>query len=574
MQRNRICIRTFFPNRKVVLYINDEFGKKMQKDLEYIFDLEGIRCISVKDEISAYLQDNVIIGCGKDDNEIRKSLQIYNTFNADNYYGIEYLLNQLDISVPKLADGKKVFIWGAGGLSRFINLRKKIEEMGIRVAGYIDNDLAKKNTIYDGLMVHHPSGISSDEISKYFIVVSSAYADEIAEELSERGLNYKNNYISYMDVVANAADMMRKTLYAEPIDGPECNLPFTMANVHREGIYVCPPDWINQLPIGTSTEDLNKIWNSTIADIFRLSILNRTYSFCNLELCGLMDGEHLKINDTKGDYNAYHVPESPEMLVLSFDHTCNLWCESCRKCLSVAGGKELEYAKRIAKSVSEAQWLNCADKVLMAGDGEVFSSRTYKELLYSKEVNRESINILTNGNLLNQSTFDKIAEKYKHIAIEISIDAAYKETYERLRRGGNWDKLYKNLKMLGELRMEGRIDYLGIRMVVQQSNITEMPDFVRLGIKNHVDLVRFARIRNFGSYTEDEFENITIMDSHNSEGNIKEEFADILKNPILRDPIVGLYDMEKLVEQVGDSVEASILKSVERSKKLDNFIYL
>ena len=44
----------------------------------------------------------------------------------------------------------------------------------------------------------------------------------------------------------------------------------------------------------------------------------------------------------------------------------------------------------------------------------------------------------------------------------MSIDAATKETYDKIRVGGDWDLLMKNIEMLSRLRVEGKINILGL----------------------------------------------------------------------------------------------------------------
>ena len=60
---------------------------------------------------------------------------------------------------------------------------------------------------------------------------------------------------------------------------------------------------------------------------------------------------------------------------------------------------------------------------------------------------------------------------------EISIDAATKETYETVRRGGKWDVLERNLKFINSIET---LDYLTVSFVAQKANYKEMVDFYYL----------------------------------------------------------------------------------------------
>ena len=62
-------------------------------------------------------------------------------------------------------------------------------------------------------------------------------------------------------------------------------------------------------------------------------------------------------------------------------------------------------------------------------------SKIYLDMIFnSKITKRESIEIHTNGTLLDREKLDKLISIYKSIYIYVSIDAATEETYKKLRR--------------------------------------------------------------------------------------------------------------------------------------------
>lgn len=96
--------------------------------------------------------------------------------------------------------------------------------------------------------------------------------------------------------------------------------------------------------------------------------------------------------------------------------------------------------------------------------------------------------IYTNGNILT----DDIAKALIDAKINnyvVSIGEAKKETYERLRRGGNFEKVISNIKRLNSLKkgQESWFPHICANLTIVNSNIDELVDFVelahRIGIK-------------------------------------------------------------------------------------------
>ncbi len=130
------------------------------------------------------------------------------------------------------------------------------------------------------------------------------------------------------------------------------------------------------------------------------------------------------------------------------------------------------------------------------------------------------------------SVVDKLMEVTNgNLGIAVSVDAATKETYELTRSGGNWDKLIENLRYVGILTRRGGIKKFELNFVIQQINVTEVGDFVRLGNELGATKVNFTAIYNVGTYSKDEFEKVGIL---NENGEIRREFMKYFADPILK----------------------------------------
>ena len=144
------------------------------------------------------------------------------------------------------------------------------------------------------------------------------------------------------------------------------------------------------------------------------------------------------------------------------------------------------------------------------------------------------LTILSNGNLFTFDKWKQIENHFKEVTMMFSIDAATKETYELVRRGGKWENLVNGLKVASELRKKNQIRRFIIRFVVSKRNYLEMPEFVRLGIDYGCDIVDFSRLENWGTFSDEEFNEMSMFIGDSP----KLELKSILDLPIMGEKIV------------------------------------
>jgi MoaA/NifB/PqqE/SkfB family radical SAM enzyme len=92
----------------------------------------------------------------------------------------------------------------------------------------------------------------------------------------------------------------------------------------------------------------------------------------------------------------------------------------------------------------------------------------------------------------------------------VSIDGASKETYEKLRLGGSWEKINQNLKCISELRKKHNFRFI-LHFVVQRGNYHEMEKIVDLGEQYGADRVWLNKIEDWG--TMDDFKEHDIFET-------------------------------------------------------------
>lgn len=307
--------------------------------------------------------------------------------------------------------------------------------------------------------------------------------------------------------------MMLQTYFAPMVEQPFCSRPFTHAVINSNcEFHFCCGDWSLGIQNILKQTDLQKIWDSMEARIYRLSIINRTYCFCKWERCVYCHANPEK-NERLNRYDRT-VKQIPNSLEIGIDKTCNLFCRSCRDCVIVEKGKRKKNIEKAKNIIEASVWLEKCKTILLGGQGEVFFSPIYRDLMYPKSGRRETLDLRTNGVLLSEEEFDKLREVYGKLKIIVSVDAATKYTYNRLRRSNDmraWEKLTGNLKMLSAKKGSGMLDFFQINMCVQKENYAEIPDFVNMGEALGVDKIYLTPIRNWGTYSEEEFEGISIF---------------------------------------------------------------
>ena len=349
--------------------------------------------------------------------------------------------------------------------------------------------------------------------------VNYIYAEELFCTLDE-------DYIESSGKIPSL--MLMKTYYGAMQDQTICARPFYYSVINSVyDFHFCCGDWSDS--VGNILESSpDEIWNSSIAKIFRLSLINRTYSFCNVNTC-----VHLKPQADTTDKRMAGLPETkhiPDVLEIGIDKTCNLFCKSCRDCVIVENGGRKRKTEMARDIIISSGWLESCNTLLLGGQGEVFFSNVYKELMFHGGGKRSSLDLRTNGTLLTEEYFEKLKIKYRKLKIIVSIDAADKTTYRKLRRSNNvdsWDNLGKNLQMLAEKRKCGELDYFQINMCVQWDNYREIPAFIQWGEKLGVDKVYLTPIRNWGTYNSKEFEGVRIFDDNKV---LKPEIKEVIHN--------------------------------------------
>jgi len=170
-------------------------------------------------------------------------------------------------------------------------------------------------------------------------------------------------------------------------------------------------------------------------------------------------------------------PRLPEIVQIEATNICNAKCTFCPRddMTRRQGIMDMALFQRI---VDECASLGIGH-LRMHNYGEAFVDKTLPEkIAYAKSRGIPEVGVITNGSLLGPDVARAVVEAGLD-AINISLDAAGKETFESTRLGLKYDKVIANVEGLVRIRRElGRTRPKLILSFVRQDNSAEEQAFI------------------------------------------------------------------------------------------------
>lgn len=197
---------------------------------------------------------------------------------------------------------------------------------------------------------------------------------------------------------------------------------------------------------------------------------------------------------------------------------CNLCCSMC--CRTVVGYNQGKYqigymGMKLFRTIIDQAIALGTLSIRLAWYGEPLLHPHIAEMVaYAKERGIVDVGFNTNAVCLDKNNALKLIESGLDRLV-FSVDSPYKEEYEKIRIGANFESVIENIMQFNVLRNQLGAYYLLTRatLVLMEENKKSIDDFVKL-MESHVDIVATGFYHNFNSCPDE-------MD----EGNGAKEFV-------------------------------------------------
>lgn len=313
-----------------------------------------------------------------------------------------------------------------------------------------------------------------------------------------------------------------------------CNKAYDFVHIDWNGnVYLCAWTYIK---IGNLLEDdLETIWNSHDAQLFRKSIEDGSYKYCMKHTCPHCNNDSLPDLNEEEFKKAIQPLPYPTKFELSHDYICNHKCPSCRHEIFKPDEKYAEKMRIIHDKL--LPYLNKAEFIDACGNGDMFSSPYIMEL-FSKlrpENSNLKLNFETNGVLFDEEHWERIKYLTKYdISVVVTPNSYERLTYKYLTGGiDNLHKLLSSMEFISKLRKENKIKQFRVSMVVQDRNYTEVPSFIDKTLNEFgADEVIVKPVYPWFELTAEEY---WFKDILNPMHPYHKEYLEILETPICKD---------------------------------------
>jgi radical SAM protein with 4Fe4S-binding SPASM domain len=185
----------------------------------------------------------------------------------------------------------------------------------------------------------------------------------------------------------------------------------------------------------------------------------------------------------------------PKMVVLSVTYVCNSRCPSCpyvnsgiRKSYRDTPFMPPELFEKIARECGEHKAV-----IRLTGGGEPLLHPHMVEMIEYARTQGAKIGLITNGSLLTPQTVDRLLACGTD-AIEISADAADKDSYSKVRVGLDFDRLIQNVSYLMDRRNETKSK---TKVIVSLVNQKAMEGKIESAVEYWSKIVDNVQVRKY-----------------------------------------------------------------------------
>lgn len=179
-----------------------------------------------------------------------------------------------------------------------------------------------------------------------------------------------------------------------------------------------------------------------------------------------------------------YVFSKPFRLFVEITGRCNLNCIMCAYPFFQHGDMSLELFKKVLPL------FYYANNVVLQGIGESLLHPDFIIMLSLAKNTGAKISFATNGTVMNEELAEAIVlNDVDHVMI--SIDAATELTYQKIRRGGDFEKVINNIKKLNQVKKKhnSNLPRLSFEFVAMRQNISDLPKLVKLAKELEINVI-------------------------------------------------------------------------------------
>lgn len=196
----------------------------------------------------------------------------------------------------------------------------------------------------------------------------------------------------------------------------------------------------------------------------------------------------------------------PIKLYIDITQDCNMYCAMCRDELTVSGKiMNLNLFKKIIDETS-----NYISSYSLFNWGEPLILKDFKErveYLTSKKRKEATVDISTNGILLNDEM--SMFLESQDVIVTVSFDGSDKETFEKIRRGGTFENICRNIENVARIYDNKPLDRSpGIYVSIQKDNQYQLLEIAKLVNQLGIKRMGFGLVINPQKYRPDYSESI------------------------------------------------------------------
>lgn len=208
-----------------------------------------------------------------------------------------------------------------------------------------------------------------------------------------------------------------------------------------------------------------------------------------------------KYDDYRVDWNRANdlelVTEFPLFLHFDMNQKCNLKCPHCivsdeQLLKKYYSGENLNFSK-YARAIDEGREYGCPSVSVQGNNEPLLNKELEKYIKYASTSNYIDIMMNSNASALTRDRSRSILDSGL-TRLRFSLDAYYKTTFEKIRVGGDYDRVLRNIDNFLDIKEQANYELpiVGVSFCRQRDNQEEEGDFIDFW-KDKVDSVSIQK---------------------------------------------------------------------------------